>query len=300
MEPPPIPEALGWWRAEPGGAAWLDELPRLIADCRERWQLRLGEPFDDARIGYVVRATRLDGTPVVLKINKPEPDGEHEASALRHWAGDGAVRLIDDDPARWALLLERLVPGDRLWDLADEIAANEIAASVLRRLHAQATPAADAPFRPLAVAAAAWAAELPRDWERFGRPFERRLLDEALDLLRDLPRTPVPSVLLHQDFHGGNVLRDATRGWLAIDPKPLVGDPAFDAASLLRDRRSALASDPAPARRVRRRLDQLAELLDLDRERMRSWGIAHAIGWASESDGFNMAMIATGRWLSEA
>lgn len=300
MPPPSLPAALAWWRDEPGGAAWLDALPGLIADCRERWQLELDEPFEDARIGFVTRATRADGTPVVLKVNKPEPDGEHEASALRHWASNGAVRLLDDDAGRWALLLERLDPGERLWDLPDEAATNQIAATVLRRLHAAAPPAADAPFRRLADAAAAWAAKLPHDWERFGRPFERRLLDEALDLLRDLPQTPLPSVVLHQDFHGGNILRDAERGWLAIDPKPLVGDPAFDAASLLRDRRGSLSIDPDPERRVRRRLDQLAELLDMDRERMRGWGIAHAVGWAAEVHGFDMGMIAAGRWLRAA
>ena len=90
-------------------------------------------------------------------------------------------------------------------------------------------------------------------------------------------------MLLHQDFHGGNVLRDAD-GWRAIDPKPLVGDPAFDGASLLRDRRWLLGEpgvdrdDRSPARPPRR-------ALDLDRERLRLWGVVHALAWGTGRGG---------------
>ena len=104
------------------------------------------------------------------------------------------------------------------------------------------------------------------------------LVELAVDACRTLPAADAARVVLHQDFHGGNVLRSRERGWLAIDPKPLVGDPAFDAASLLRDRRWLLGS-PDDARRIRRRLDALADSTGLDRERMRLWGIVHALAW---------------------
>jgi streptomycin 6-kinase len=96
------------------------------------------------------------------------------------------------------------------------------------------------------------------------------------------------------------VLRARREPWLAIDPKPLVGEREFDAASLLRDRRQQLVKDPRPQRRVRRRLDQLAADLDLDRERMRGWGIAHALAWGVSGDGKVEAdMVACARWLSD-
>jgi streptomycin 6-kinase len=80
-------------------------------------------------------------------------------------------------------------------------------------------------------------------------------------------------VLLHQDLHGGNVLRHGD-DWVAIDPKPLVGDPTFDVASLVRDRR------PIRDRRVvERRLRLLADELGHDRERMRLWSWVHAVAW---------------------
>jgi streptomycin 6-kinase len=84
----------------------------------------------------------------------------------------------------------------------------------------------------------------------------------------------------HQDFHGGNVLRATREHWLAIDPKPLVGERAFDTAWLLRERRASVGGNANPRRRLRRRLDLLSAELGLDRERMRGWGIARMLSWA--------------------
>lgn len=101
--PMEIPAALTWWRGVPGGAEWLDRLPRLAAECAEMWQPRLGR-------------------------------GEHEAGALDFWQGVGAARLLAHDRRRRALLVERCVPGTTLWELRDEEEANRIACGVLRRL----------------------------------------------------------------------------------------------------------------------------------------------------------------------
>ncbi|HEY7792497.1 MAG TPA: aminoglycoside phosphotransferase family protein [Gaiellaceae bacterium] len=277
-----IPAGLDWWRCEPGGADWLERLPRLVAACRERWSLGRLTAFEPAHISLVLAVERLDGTPAVLKVNFPEPESEHEADALAHWRGEGAVRLLEHDPDRRALLLERCDPGTQLWAVDDEDEANAIAAAVLRRLWRP--PAPGHPFRLLAAEAERWAEELPRDWEAAGRPFERLLLDEAVSACRELTRGQPEQVVLHQDFHGGNVLRAARERWLAIDPKPLAGERAFDAASLLRDRRWLLR-EPGAARRIRRRLDLLSAELGLDRERARRWGIVHALAWGVSGDG---------------
>jgi streptomycin 6-kinase len=185
-----------------------------------------------------------------------------------------------------------------LWGVVDEEDANQIAASVLRRLWRPAP--ADHPFRLLADEAERWAAELPRDWESLGRPFDRALLDRALGALRELGPDQDEQVVLHQDFHGGNVLRAEREPWLAIDPKPLVGERAFDAASLLRDRRDELAADLQPALRVRRRLDQVSSELGQDRERLRGWGIVHALAWGISGTKLDPDMVACALWLAEA
>jgi streptomycin 6-kinase len=274
------PESLAWWAGRPDGAAWLARLPRLAEECAERWSLRLGAPFAGGNVSLVVPAERVDGTRAVLKLNFPEDETAHEADALAFWDGVGAVRLLEHDRERDALLLERCVPGTQLWEVGDDAQATSIAAGVLRRLW---RPAPERhPFRPLALEAARWADELPGEWEALGRPFERRLVEAAVAFVRGAGGDEGEQVVLHQDFHGGNVLR-AGEEWVAIDPKPLVGEREFDAASLLRDRRWLLA-EPEFARLVRRRVDVLETELGLDRERLRGWGVVHALAWGLSAD----------------
>jgi streptomycin 6-kinase len=258
-----------------GGPEWIAQLPRLAAECIEQWSLEPEEPVE-AAFSLVLPAGKA-----VLKLNPPDEESEHEADALARWNGRGAVRLLARDDLRRALLIERLRPGTQLWSLPDG-EATEIAAGVLEQLW---IPAGE-PFRRLEDAAVQWIEFLPVHWEAIGRTYERGLLDEALDFLREAGPTQHESVLMHQDFHGGNVLL-SERGWLAIDPKPMVGEREFDVASLIRDRR------PTSRRAMLRRLDYLVDRLGLDRERARGWGIAHALAWNGSGE-----MVEAARFLS--
>jgi streptomycin 6-kinase len=289
-----LPASLSWWRDEPGGADWLGRLPQLAEECAEQWGLELGPPFAGGNVSLVLPA----GDDAVLKLNFPDEESEHEADALALWNGDAAVRLLAHDPERRALLIERCRPGTTLWELADERAATSIAAGLLRRIWRPPPP--EHPFRLLTTEAARWATELPGQWERLGRPFDRALLDEAVAAAQQLSASQQDPVVVHQDFHGGNVLRAQREPWLVIDPKPLVGERAFDAASLLRDRRDELALDPAPARRVRSRLSQLTDELALDRERLRGWGIVHALAWGVSEGKLEHDMVDCAGWLARA
>jgi streptomycin 6-kinase len=256
---------------EPGGVEWIAELPRLVAECAEQWSLELEAPFD-AAYSLVVPAGD-----VVLKLNpRGDPEPKHEGDALERWGGRGAVGLLAHDRERWALLIERCRPGTQLWALSDD-EATKIAAGILDQLWVPA----DEPFRRLADQAARWAEELPN------RPLERALVDPTVDFLRQAGPTQRESVLLHQDFHGANVLL-SDRGWRAIDAKPLVGEREFDVASLIRDRR------PTTKAQMERRLDYLVDRLSLDRERTRGWAIAHALAWNGSPD-----MIECARLLSQ-
>ncbi|HEX5468554.1 MAG TPA: aminoglycoside phosphotransferase family protein [Gaiellaceae bacterium] len=289
-----VPSGLEGWREEPGGAEWLARLPALAEELAAAWSLELGSPFEPALVSLAVPARTADGGEAVLKLNFPEAESEHEADALAHWDGAGAVRLNARDDERRALLVERCVPGDQLWTLPDEEATG-IAAGVLRQLW-RAPPAGHS-FRPLAGEAARWAEELPLRWRRHGRPFERELLERAVGFLREAGPAQGEAVVLHQDFHGGNVLRAGPDRWLAIDPKPLVGEREFDTASFLRDRRPELARDPDAPGTVGRRLDLLAGELGLDRERMVGWGIAHALAWGLEEQRIEPAHVECARIL---
>jgi streptomycin 6-kinase len=199
----------------------------------------------------------------VLKLNAPGHDeAEHEADALALWDGDGAVRLLARDDERRALLLERCVPGTPLWDAdADETV---VIGELLPRLQ---VPVGDGHALELvADHADRWAVEVPRRYAEAGTPFERSLLDAAVDVYRTVDRSA--AYLVNQDLHGGNVLRAEREPWLVIDPKPLVGERELEASGPLRNTRD-----------VSRWLDALADV-GLDRERARGWGVAHNLAWA--------------------
>ena len=199
---------MAWWRDEPGGAEWLDRLPRLARELTELWELELGEPFE-ANISLVVPAVRRDGTEAVLKLNFPEPESEHEADALAFWDGVAAVRLLEHDAERRGLLLERCRPGDQLWSVADEEEGNRIGASVLRRLWER--PPTDRGYRTLAGEAERWAEELPARWEAEGRPYERRLVDES-----SRRRSPSSSSPTRTSTAATSSVPNARPGWRSI------------------------------------------------------------------------------------
>jgi len=272
----PVPDGLAWWADVPGGAAWLDSLPQLIEGCVRDWELTIGMPYAPGSISWVAPAELPDGTRAVLKVNFPEEESEHEADALAFWGGAGAARLLAHDGERRAVLLSRCEPGDQLWSVEDQDIAYQVAADVFRELWAPAP--ADGPFRTLQTDALRWARELPSRWSHHGEPFPRRLLDEATDLAVELAQSQPEQVLCHQDAHGGNMLLAGDR-WLAIDPKPIVGERAFDLASSLRDRRWTLLRSPEPERVLARRLDRFVSELGVDRSRVRGWGIVHALAW---------------------
>ena len=250
-----LPAALtSQWEHEP---AWLEALPTLVAACASEWNLRLETPVDTP-VSLVIPAGD-----VVLKLNAPSHvEADTEGDALELWAGRAAVKLLARDDERRALLIERCVPGTRLWDAGvDEIG---VVAGLMPRL--QVEVAAPHPFALLADEADRWAEDVPRRFAQSGSPFERDLLDLALDVCRTADRTA--RYLVNQDLHGGNVLSAEREPWLVIDPKPLVGERELEASGLLRNADS-----------VSRWLDALVDL-GLDRERARGWGVAHNLAWA--------------------
>ncbi|HEX5626538.1 MAG TPA: aminoglycoside phosphotransferase family protein, partial [Actinomycetota bacterium] len=146
--------------------------------------------------------------------------------------GDGAVRLVDAEPARGALLLERLEPGTPLGDHPDRAEAIGIACALLRRVWRPVPN--DHPFSLVRDLASGLADELLGRFVRQDRPFEERLLRTAVDLCRDLAASSEEAVLANRDFHLWNVLAAQREAWLVIDPKPLVGERAFDTGHLVR------------------------------------------------------------------
>jgi len=246
--------------------AWLRRLPYSVQDLESRWSLKISEPFDhsEASCAWVAPATRKDGTSAVLKLAMPHFEGEHELHALRFWNGDGAVRLLNADERLNAMLLERCEPGNSLRALP-EPEQDEIVATLLRRLWR--LPPETYAFRPLSAMTQYWSQETLADQQHWS---DEGLVREGLRLFEELPRTASVHVLLATDLHAGNVLRSRREPWLAIDPKPFVGDPAYDATQHLMNCLPRLASDPKATIRW------FANLLNVKEERVRLWMFARA------------------------
>lgn len=266
-----------------GGAEWLARLPDLLAECERRWSLTVRPSPFTLSYNYVAPATLADGTEIVLKAGVPNRELRTEIEALRLYNGRSAVRLLDADPDKGILLLERLCPGQMLTTLTDDDEATRIAALVMQTL-----------WRPLPEehnfpSVANWAdglAELRAEFGGGTGPFAKKLVETAESLFTDLLASMNNPVLLHGDLHHYNIL-SAGDGWRMIDPKGIVGEPAYEVGALLRNPIATIFDEPALDRITARRLDILAETLALDRERLRQWSLAQAVlsAWWSYEDG---------------
>jgi streptomycin 6-kinase len=276
------------------GAEWLDRLPSIIADCARRWSLTILPPFEPLSYNYVAPAVRTcprpvlpraPGTDVVLKVGVPNPELLTEIAALQLYGGRGAVQLLEADPGQGALLLERLKPGTPLSSLADDEQATSIAAQVMQQLWPPVP--AEHPFPTVAR----WAAGLQRLRDRFaGRtgPFPAHLVEMAEGLLAELIGSMAQPALLHGDLHHDNIRSAERQPWLALDPKGVVGEPAYEVGALLRNPMPQLLAAPHPGRVLARRVDQLAEELGFDRSRIVGWGLYQAVlsaWWSLEDHG---------------
>jgi streptomycin 6-kinase len=244
--------------------AWLDQLPATIESLQQRWSLRLAPALDTPEVtaSFVATAQRKDGVGAILKIGMPHFEALHEIDGLRFWSGDPTVRLLEAAPEHNAMLLERCDTGTSLRELA-EPEQDRVIASLLRRLWRK--PTQPHPFRSLCALTALWSEETlaqESDWTDEG------LVREGLRLFHDLPRNAPTEALLATDLHAGNVLRAQREPWLVIDPKPFVGDPAYDVTQHLFNNLDVLRSNPLD------RIHHLADLLDLDPNRIRHWTFA--------------------------
>ncbi|MET3637782.1 aminoglycoside phosphotransferase family protein [Curtobacterium oceanosedimentum] len=248
---------------------WRASVPRLLARAVERWGLRPGEPYAGGSVSHVVPVRLPDGGDAVLKLSLPHREAEHEAAALAWWDGAGAVRLLAVDP--FVLLLEHCDPGTRLVERDDLPAADRL----LTRLWATGVPD-DHPFECVADVAAEWAALADARMRELAPPFDPGLVRRGTDLLRTLPRSAARSVVVHGDANPGNVLAARREPWLVIDPKPMVGDPAYDLCPLLVQVDDPFRADD-PLRAVRHRVAVLADATGEPEDRIAAWCTARLV-----------------------
>ncbi|HEY9152670.1 MAG TPA: aminoglycoside phosphotransferase family protein, partial [Anaerolineales bacterium] len=267
------------------GCTWLVALPDLINQASHRWGLTNVQPVSNLSYNFVAFAKRLNED-VVLKIGVPNSELVSEISALRFFDGKGAVRLLEADEERAMFLLERLRPGEMLATLSDDDHATHIAADVMLRLWH--TPPKNIPFIKLTD----WFNELNKLRPAFNGgtgPFPKKLIEEVEETL---PRLFVESelpMLIHGDLHHYNILSSGDN-WLAIDPKGVIGHPEYEVGPFLINPFPNFLNGSQPKVQIEKRIAIFSERLGFPRQRLRDWGMCHAVlsAW------WNMAPDGTG------
>jgi streptomycin 6-kinase len=238
---------------------------RLLQHYVDLWRLEPdGIPFDTAHSWLL--AVRQGGVPAILKLRKTTSDEHLTAALLAYYDGRGAVRLLQAHER--AVLMERACGVRSLWAMAtsgEDDAAAEILADMIAELHAPRTQPRPAGLMPLAE----WFASL------FHQRARSPLFAAAADVAKTLLAHPHDETVLHGDLHHSNVVLDVRRGWLAIDPKGLWGERAYDVANLLRNpqHHPGVVHDTA---RMHRHAHLYAARLHLDVGRILRFAFAHA------------------------
>lgn len=246
-------------------------MPVLVAQIAADWRIEVGDPFlPGGATSWVAPVRDRGGTDFVLKVCWPHPEGADEADALRAGDGAGAIRLYQADElaGTTVLLLERCLPGTQLrGSPPDE--HDLVIAGLLRRLWIQPPPGHR--FRPLSDMCDYWASRYEDRSPAERNCLEVPLAKEGIRLLRELPRSGGSAVFLHTDLHAGNVLAAEREPWLAIDPKPYLGDPAYDVTQHIFNRVFIENADATAL------VPRMARLLDLDTDRILQWLFARAV-----------------------
>lgn len=262
-------------------ARWLDRLPRLAEELVAEWRLTPSAAPLHGYCSLVLPVTDADGTASALKVTFDGDDESlHEALALQHWGGRGAVRLLRADPRRRAVLLAWL-PGPDLADTWD-VEACEVVGGLYGRLHI--------PALPQLASVESYVERWLRDLDGLGRdvPVPRRYVEQALALGRALLADAPAPVVVHGDLHYANVMADAAGEWVAIDPKPMAGDPHYEPAPLLWNRMEELSGPGAVGSvrdGLRRRFHAVVDAGGLDEDRARDWVVVRMVlnaGWTVE------------------
>lgn len=259
------------------GRKWLQRIPQIIADCEKRWNIVVGEPFT-LSYNYVAPAKRASGEDVVIKIGFPtDKEFLSEYAGLKHFNGQGAVEILDEDMDNGVMLLEKIEPGTVLHEYGSDTDQTRIACQILKRLHRSA------PTDENLISLFRWRDGYKRYKHRFSLasgpiPQDIFELAEMLDE-KHFSTVEGSQMLIHGDFHHDNILSSKRGEWLVIDTKGVVGNPLYDIAVFLYNPMPKLdmLSLPELQNLVKKRLDIVHEELGFERSYVTEWAISKSI-----------------------
>jgi len=255
------------------GEKWLDELPTTIAALEKDWSFTAGNHFRNLSYNYVANAVQKNGTAAVLKIGLPLIDVEiyGEAAYLKLLDGKGAVRLLQFDRERQALLLERVKPGENLKTVCkkNQSEAVTIAIRVLKRI-LMPVPDDASDF----ISLDDWFDGLKR---AAGTNFPQEYAERALEFYADLSRDKANTFLLHGDLHHDNIMSSRREQFLVIDPKGMIGHIGYDIGVFLNNHRDWLEWDTRLDGKLDKAVADFAAAFELDPVVIRKWAYCQMV-----------------------
>ena len=255
------------------GQEWLNQLTELVKHASRKWGLTDVQPVPNLSYNFVAFAKRPSTSQdVMLKIGVPHMELKSEVAALKLFNGNGACQLLESDEERGTFLLERLNPGIMLAELEDDDARTHIAADVMQRLWRAA------PEKNNFIRLSDWFDELKNVRPQFDGgtgPFPKVTFEKVESFLPEL-FADKDVKLIHGDFHHFNILK-SERGWLAIDPKGVIGPAGYEIGPLMINPWRSFSDGINFQIKTERRIDIFRERLGWERENIIRWATAHAV-----------------------
>lgn len=252
---------------------WIDDIPKIIDELKDKWNLEIGNELD-LSWNYVISAKRNTGENVVLKIYLPE-DKEflNQLETLKIFNGDGAIKVLESDRENFAILLEQCIPGNTLSSLNNEDAETQIFCDVVKKLWKK--PISDYKFSNVGddLKDFDWYFQ---NYERCKDLLEKDIVKKAQEKFKYLANTQTDLYLLHSDLHHENILQ-SERGWLAIDPKGVLGEREYEITAFMRNPIKRAKENLLTKDILLKRLGIICTELDLNRKRVIDWSFAQTI-----------------------
>lgn len=268
------------------GGRWLESLPQIIREIEKSWSLKINkQPFPNLSYHYVAPCVCADRSEGVVKIGFPGEAANIliEVKTLKFVDSKSLVKLLRFDEKRFAMLLERLKPGENLKTVCRDTDAKavKIAIETMSEFWRRAPAGYDFPmlekwFDGLAQA------------ERVN--FAPQYLSKARMFFEELNAATDPKMLLHGDFHHENILSAERKPFLAIDPKGIVGNIGYDIAVFLINHAEWLAGKPDFKHKLDDAVAKFSAAFETSPRDLRRWAFAHSVlsaWWTFEENGEN-------------
>jgi streptomycin 6-kinase len=268
--PPHLITTLNTWAQHELTPGWLDSLPGTVERLCARWQIDLDSIIPDTYVTLVLFGNSPELGPVVIKSSPLADEFRAEATALQLASSANVAQLYDVDFQRSAMVVERIMPGTQLRQVAmtDEDATRLAAETLATFWRPVSDPTGLHPLR-------SWMRAL-FDWSPQSDRIPPDLVEQAQDLAASLLARSSRASLLHGDLQHHNLLQRNSGAWVIIDPKGLIGDPGFDIAAWMYNPPNVLEGDDYP-HLAERRISICADIWGIHEQELVAWAFVGAV-----------------------